>query len=1297
MRLAIILAALLIGMPLLPQDMVAAADDGAGEFEAQETADYGIYKKMDDLTKEQDSHINSPQILQETKSEMDSMVESEVKPGNRIPPSYALLDSKMSDPRVNYPNIFSDVSANPMINHTTVLDWILPQPMTDEGMLNYWAVTKERKGNSTITQWGQGSLRPTLLYPHFSLDKWLYLNSDDNTGTGTFQTGYDVRARVSFTWENLQITRPHILPEPNTGNISIRGGLRLEIERLRESPMPIDVSIIKGFSYDENNYVFTLTATYEALPERTVLFLGVEKIEIGNVNLLEFLANMTNGLGDASLTEISGPYTILYQINADIASFKASIGIMKLMNRTLEDKTWLRLGLATAQGEDHIPRDGQLWLNSENIYAPIDIVIWKAGEASEEGNKIPTALSVEYCEERVNITYARALITDLPSFLNVTLDYTQQHNGKNLTVLDLTAADHIDRLFFETYEFFKTPLGFNMDVYNTTHVVIEHLPKRLHVAVTSDIGHTFDFAIYNNPTYSLMGNIIDNVVGRIAGRLYRLGMVLRSLPENMMALPSSQGWLKVDTYNDYISDVYYWHSSGAYLDNLDRNFVAFLKDHTIDQREDPRLSTYAISGHLKNIKLAEIDFKDRTNLYLEQFGHEPLDVIALDGTDYVYAEISNLPDHLNIEIVEGNVYYRTDPKDYSSAENRIGAISLYSSVGKNFLNLNVLNMPGNFTFSKEGSRIKIDAGNEFIDMVEFSIINDTTFPVKQIKDGNFVYVSQTKQCTFASARLFGLSGVDYQMGDAGFIDIRMKEESVMRFKIFDELTSRIDIQLILTPFPAHFSMDLPQIINASELRIPDLVNITGLVDYGTLMFSVARLSTDVLGIITNVTTSLVSRIGGIGTDFTFSYNLNSYTSSMDMIGVLKKGEYESLGGVDWTHGMCMKQRARGDELDFWANFYMQGLPSAANMSIRLSQDQMNVSLDLKNYNPKYPWLIIKAEGVQQQDISLFLSGIPPNVDLKADIGIYTDLNIGGRMSGNVFLQSKDQHGNLVNMDELYVFIRKYGAITSIREAYLPNIPGRLKIDFSVEMDISMDYEASIPIEYMFVKISKNLLGTWSSMVITMHDVPMQMKVNMTANMRFSMLEPMPLQNFPNFEIDTFGSNTLDLYFTMDGSGMGQRGRYQIYLRDIGDNTRGRLIDSTTYSITSDGLGYMDLSVFGLTFLDQLRVDAIHIRGTQLRSFTISIYMFFGIYPTFDITDLDGLAMQIELHTTFIVGGREFHAKVAIIDVAFRDMGAGGGIPAEFPLAKDRLSIDMRRHTRHIIIPTPLGTGSSLFG
>ena len=89
-------------------------------------------------------------------------------------------------------------------------------------------------------------------------------------------------------------------------------------------------------------------------------------------------------------------------------------------------------------------------------------------------------------------------------------------------------------------------------------------------------------------------------------------------------------------------------------------------------------------------------------------------------------------------------------------------------------------------------------------------------------------------------------------------------------------------------------------------------------------------------------------------------------------------------------------------------------------------------------------------------------------------------------------------------------------------------------------------------------------------------------------------------------------------------------------------------------------------------------------------------MFFGIYPIFDITDLDGLAMQIELHTTFLAGGREFHAKVAIIDVAFRDMGVGG-IPAEFPLAKDRLSIDMRRHTRHIIIPTPLGTGSSLFG
>ena len=150
----------------------------------------------------------------------------------------------------------------------------------------------------------------------------------------------------------------------------------------------------------------------------------------------------------------------------------------------------------------------------------------------------------------MNITYAHGVITDLPSFLNITLDYTQQHNGKNLTVLDLTASDHIDRIFFETYEFFKTPLGFDMDIYNSTHMVIEHLPKRIHVEVTSEIGHTFDFAIYNNPTYSLMGNIIDNVGGRIAGRFYRLGIVLRSLPETMMALPSSKGWMKFDAYND---------------------------------------------------------------------------------------------------------------------------------------------------------------------------------------------------------------------------------------------------------------------------------------------------------------------------------------------------------------------------------------------------------------------------------------------------------------------------------------------------------------------------------------------------------------------------------------------------------------------------------------------------------------------------------------------------------------------------------------------------------------------------
>ena len=125
------------------------------------------------------------------------------------------------------------------------------------------------------------------------------------------------------------------------------------------------------------------------------------------------------------------------------------------------------------------------------------------------------------------------------------------------------------------------------------------------------------------------------------------------------------------------------------------------------------------------------------------------------------------------------------------------------------------------------------------------------------------------------------------------------------------------------------------IINASIIRFPDVVNITGIIDYGSMMFTLGEMGLEILDIMANVSASIVSSIGGIGTDFTFSYSLNDYSSTMDLIAILKKGDYESLGEVDWTHGICMNQGGMGDDIAFHGNIYLQGLPSSANISFKI--------------------------------------------------------------------------------------------------------------------------------------------------------------------------------------------------------------------------------------------------------------------------------------------------------------------------------------------------------------------------
>jgi len=1279
--------------------VLASAQEGDDDipemFEEDESADYGIYNKMDLLTTEMDSHINSPEILQETKSEIDAMVEEELLTHSRIPGSYEVRNTGISDPRKMTPLIFDDIYENPMINNTEVLDWVLPQPLTEEGILNYWAVTKYRdEQNNTLTSWGQGSLRPTVFYPHFSLDKWLYLDIDHNTATGN--DGADMRMRLSFTWENLVINRPQVLPQPNSGSLTFRGGILVEAESYGTLDRPVDINIIKGFSYDNNNYIFTITIQLNKPPSRMELFLGSEKIEIGNVDIFQFLANMTQGLQGASISDISGPYTFTYQTDDEYPYLKGAIGVIKLLEKKMVDKGWLKISFDKAQGYDHIPRDGRLWLNSENFYSPLDILIWSAGEKTGDENKIPVVFTLEYCEEQENLTYARAQLSDLPAFLNVTMDYSQEKRGKNLTIIDYTASDVVDTMTFNTFQFPRTPDGgFDMDIYISTNLKVRHIPKRWHIEVTSDLGRQFDFTIYNNPTYSLMGNLIDNVIGRVAGRFYRVGIILRSLPENMMTLPSRQGWLIMDAYDDYFAELEYAFTSGKYIYNPDRNYLGFYRDHSIDQYLDTYpLVDFALSGHIKNIKKVMADFDQKTVVELTCFGHEPLDAITLDENNYVFIEISNLPDQLKLMIKENQVFYETPATNYHDPLNKIKSITMFSDVGGSFMYLNILNMPGNFSLGKVGDRLLIDTGDEFIDMVEFAITDRSGTAIRQLKNGNYVYMYQDKDHAFASGRIFGLQTLDYSTGGDGAVYLKIKEESVMRFKIVDKLQSDLNIQAILTPFPTEFSMQLPNIVNSSVIRFPDIVNITGIVDYGNMMFSLGEMGLKIMEIMGNVSTNIVNSIGGIGTDFTFSYNLNDYDSTMDLIAILKKGDWESLGPVDWTHGICMNQRVEGDNLDFYGNIYLQGLPSSADISLRINQDQLKIDLAWQNYNPKYPWLILNTKGLQNQDVVLFLSGIQPNINLDIHVDMFTNMEVGGQMSGDIRLKFTDRDGDLVNLDQMYVRFRKYGEITSIREAYLPNLPGILEATFSMEEDIIAEYNASVPIEYLYFKLSKSLGDQWSNVLGIFHDLPEYFSAKLEQNHNFSINEPLPIQNLPNFELSTGGSDTLDMFLSVDGSGFGQRGKYLVYLRDVGDNTWGKLISSDEYEFHSDGVGYMDLTVYNLRLLDLFRLDSLSVRGQDLRSFVVSVYMLYGVYPVFQINDVDGTALQVELHNTVFLLGREIAISMTIMDIAFRKMGPFQ-LATEMPMATDRFSVDMEKHPRHIIIAMPLVTTTTI--
>jgi hypothetical protein len=1250
---------------------------------------YGFFEEHQRVLDEKSDRINSPQIIAETQDRLDGMQTETINPRSEL--SEFNVDVKgvpLVNPEDRLPPILDATHRSTIWNKSTVLEFLIDQP------LNYMIMTFY--GNHTVLT--KALLRQSLLIPEpdFGSDwGWKEIDVDNNASTGT-AGGHEIRARLRFKVEN--ITTPSIADIFNPPlSIIIEGSLVVEIEKLVDIDLPLHIYFMKYASSEGKNFVISIGYYFNNAPTSFSASTLIKKIvleDLGQKLVLNLINRITSNISSANIGEVSGPYTIYYETSSNLTNLEVTIAMIRIEDFELADWSWVKLMFYNKPSLPSIPKNGELWLNNTELYAPIDTVIWTAGPFDER-ERIPSLFGIEFYEMKDSLIYAIGMIDEMPPHYKMAMDYTQEVDGQDITYLEYETDYKVDKIEYYAYEFpFYLQNGNYVD-FNVSHVLFRDLPLKFTFEVTADVGRNLNSTIDSDPASGIMANLIDNLIIRVARRFYRIGDSLKTLATSITTLPARQGWAELNVESGYLGLASIYRSSGKYA-VMENDFVSFYNQ--TNERIPGTLVDFPIAAKLRDLKYFKASFKDDTEIVLKTRGGRPFSIAFLDHDDFAYAEFSDLPSEIALTLSDYDNSYLSycvdSPQpgidcDFSSEGavlNRIDEFNFYSRSGKQYMELNIFDIPNVMNMIQDGDTIYFDAGEEdYVGGFEFFITDNLDYPIQKLKGQHYALVDIQPEYSAASGRLTGLQMLVYQPGEDGRTEMRLKDEVEFNIKMTNNIAEPIDASIILDPLPSHFKMELPGTINSSIRRFPDVVNVTGEVDFSNVVFAISNIGNSIINIMNNISQNVVETLGAVSTDLSFSYELESFGSTLDIIAQIQRGKNERLPDLNWSHGIIMAASGYGDTTALKGNIYLQGLPPKANFTSTFGQDDVYLDLQFEDYRPKYDWLYVERKGLQDRNLNFYLDGLATGMDLEFSINLTTNVSIGGKTSGTIDIQSfYSGNGTPLDLGTLHVSLHRLDAYMSKTEVFISEIPSTFSVDVAMFRDAEINYQASKSIEYIYIDISKKLDSEWFNTYLLFHDIPTWFDVSMKANTDYRISKPLPLQGMPEFSIEC-GSRTMDIIGHTSGRASGQRGDIDIVIENV--NSLTSKLDGEYYSLKSSGLDYISLKMMNMPLMENFNIIELELKAEDLKSVKIKISTIFGVYPMFELSDLNGNAIEIRLDHEMDLFGSTRRATIVLVDVTYSSRGAVD-VPSGTPVHNNGLAIELDNSKRHVLLPAP---------
>jgi hypothetical protein len=365
-----------------------------------------------------------------------------------------------------------------------------------------------------------------------------------------------------------------------------------------------------------------------------------------------------------------------------------------------------------------------------------------------------------------------------------------------------------------------------------------------------------------------------------------------------------------------------------------------------------------------------------------------------------------------------------------------------------------------------------------------------------------------------------------------------------------------------------------------------------------------------------------------------------------------------------------------------------------------------VDLSMSQWQPKYPQLTIVANGLEGQDLELFIDGLdtttPRNVEMNALFSTQENLTVPR--------VSVDMHYDAgVRLKSAHAIFLDHKALTRV-EALVVGIPQ--STDVSAVIGDVLILDLVVPevhridghsADALMLQQLRYIDGFWWPSTAYMRDVPGEMHLATEPDTRFDIKEQTAFQGMRTLD---YSSNTddMDLYLEASGRAIDSKGDVLMLAEDLPTRFVLELTDDFGMRVDSSGVGVKRVYVrqTDVPAAPGVTMERVEVVGQNLKGATIHIYSGPGQYPLIVIDDItDGRLVAsaeifIEPGYEFpIFGDFKFEGRGVLLDAQFT-----GPLPTASSLGVNGIVTDLSLvgsltgefvETRHIMVVDPISS------